>query len=158
MASKDVVSFSYEVLGGNHPRVFGVTPCVNGSHLTQLISEFEKSKNYEPAGGYGGIVPAWFDYGPLEKYLLGEALQDSYWAKLEGRYILGCQCGEVGCWPLQCQIRVEGSALVWDQFRQPHRSSRDYSQFGPFVFDLAQYRHAVSRLMAQITGLTSEPL
>jgi hypothetical protein len=35
---------------------------------------------------------------------------------------------------------------MWDSFQQPHRKERDYSDFGPIVFDAQQYREAVSAL------------
>jgi hypothetical protein len=33
-----------------------------------------------------------------------------------------------------------------DSFRQPHRPDWDYSGFGPFVFDRAQYDEALQLL------------
>jgi hypothetical protein len=156
MGKRDIVSFSCGVFDEEHPRVLTITPCVNEVSLTQLISEFEKAQSYEPAGGYSGIVPKWFDYGPLEKYFLGQYSRNSYWAELGAEYILGCECDEVGCWPLQCRIRIEGDDVVWDQFRQPHRDARDYSHFGPFVFGGAQYRDALTKLIAQISDFTGE--
>jgi hypothetical protein len=152
---KDVVSFSFGSFDEKYPRVLAITPFVNDIPLSRLVSEFEKAQSYEPAGGYSGIVPKWFDYGPLDKYFLGDFGQDSYWAKLGAEYILGCECGEVGCWPLQCKIRVVGDDVVWDEFRQPHRPARDYSHFGPFVFEGAQYRDALTKLVAQMSELTS---
>ena len=133
------------------PQVLAVTPSVNGIPLPKLVSEFESARHYEPAGGYGGIVPKWFNYGPLEKYFLGEYGECNYFKQLSAAYILGCECGEVGCWPLQCRIQVEGNEVVWDQFRQPHRDVRDYSEFGPFVFDGTQYRNALSKLVAEMS-------
>jgi hypothetical protein len=126
---KDVVSFSCGSFDEKYPRVLATTPFVNDISLTQLISEFEKAQSYEPAAGYSGIVPKW------PGQLLG---------KLGAEYILDCECGEVGCWPLQCKIRVVGDDVVWDEFRQPHRAARDYSHFGPFVFEGAQYRDALT--------------
>ena len=154
MGKKDIVSFSYGTFDENHPQVLAVTPSANGIPLSALVTKFEEANNYEPAGGYGGIIPRWFDYGPLEEYFLGEYGQDSYWAKLGTAYILGCECGEVGCWPLECRIHVEGDDVVWDNFSQPHRKARDYSNFGPFVFDGAQYRDALSKLMLEISQST----
>jgi hypothetical protein len=61
-------------------------------------------------------------------------------------YLLGCQCGEVGCWPLLARIRAEDESVVWDSFEQPNRKDRNYSGFGPFVFDAEQYREAVAAL------------
>jgi hypothetical protein len=83
-------------------------------------------------------------------YFLGE-IDDGYWKQTGGVYVLGCECGEVGCWPLQCCIRSEGDVVIWDSFQQPHRAARDYSAFGPFVFDGQQYRAAVRDLVDNVS-------
>jgi hypothetical protein len=79
------------------------------------------------------------------KILAGHSLlhsDDEYFAK--GHYLLGCgDCGELGCWPLQGRIGRKGNIVIWDSFSQPHRPLRDYSNFGPFLFDLEPYRTAV---------------
>jgi len=31
--------------------------------MTDLVAVFEKSRNFEPVGGYGGLVPQLFRYG-----------------------------------------------------------------------------------------------
>jgi hypothetical protein len=155
MSANASVSFSVEVLGEYKPVVYVVTPVVNGAPLTQLIKSFEDGQQFEPAGGYGGLVPQFFDYGPLDRYLMGDCEPDSYWARLGSIYVLGCDCGEVGCWPLLCRVTLDSDAVVWDRFKQPHRPERDYSQFGPFVFDAAQYRTAVRALQVQFSEMLS---
>jgi hypothetical protein len=81
--------------------------------------------------------------------------------KLGDIYLLGCQCGEVGCWPLTTRVTVNNNRVLWDSFRQPHRE-RDYSRFGPFVFDLDQYRNAVALLattsVSELLGVGSQLL
>jgi hypothetical protein len=150
MEKRNILSITYGIFNSRQPDTFALTLFVDGVALTRLVSEFEKARGYEPAGTYGPIIPAWFEYGPRNQYFLGEHRGDSYFAKIEGQYVLGCECGEVGCWPIQCRIKVVGSDVVWDQFQQPHRLDRDYSGFGPFVFDGVPYREAVARLAAQI--------
>jgi hypothetical protein len=108
MNKKDIVSFACGVFDEKHPQVLAVTPFVNHLSLTEMISDFEKAKSYQPIGGYAGIVPQYFDFAPVEQYFLGKHGLDSFWANLGGEYILGCECGEVGCWPLQWQITVQG--------------------------------------------------
>ena len=126
--------------------VFAITPALNGASLTGIVSAFEREHQFEPAGGYGGLVPQWFEYGPLDRYFFGDFEENSYFAKLGDVYLLGCQCGEVGCWPLTARITVNNESVLWDMFQQPHRRERDYSRFGPFVFELAQYRNALALL------------
>jgi hypothetical protein len=124
-----------------------IEPVVNGRKLSGLVSEFETAHDFEPAGGYGGLIPQSFKYGRLDQYFLAE--HDSYWEELRGIYVLGCGgCGEVSCWPIVCSVKVDGNLVVWSDFRQPHRPDRDYSGLGAFVFEAAQYRTAVARLVA----------
>ena len=119
-----------------------VTPVLNGISLSDEISAFERERNFDPAGGYGGLVPSEFNYGPLDRYFLSLFDRESYFAKLGRIYLLGCECGEVGCWPLEARVAFTAEAIVWDSFHQPHRPERDYSGFGPFSFGKDQYEQA----------------
>ncbi len=130
--------------------VLTLTPVLSGTPLTELVSCFEQKNGIgsSRARAYGGLVPDFFRYGPLERYFLGES-PDSFWR--EGCYLLGCSCGEVGCWPLQARISRISDTVVWDSFRQPHRPGWDYSGFGPFAFALEPYRVAVINAAAYFT-------
>ena len=119
---------------------------MDGVPLPELVATFERERRFEPVGGYGGLIPEYFKYGDLDRYFLGDFEEGSYFARLNRVYLLGCQCGEVGCWPLIARVKAEGQSVVWDSFEQPHRRDRDYSAFGPFVFDEKQYRQAVAVL------------
>ena len=144
---RDTIFFSIYSRSDEQSRL--VEPVVNDTPLLKLTSNFEREQNFDVAGSYGGLIPEWFDYGPLDLYFLGDHSADSYFAGRAGIYVLACQCGEVGCWPLECRVRIEGDTVVWERFRQPFRPKRDYSPFGPFVFDASQYRHAVAALSAE---------
>ncbi len=146
METRATLSFAIEPLK-YHSEVLSLTPVLNGVPLSQLAFLFEREQGFEPAGGYGGIVPNWFSYGPLEPYFLGES-GDDYFAK--GSYLLGCgDCAEVGCWPLRARIKTTRSIVIWDSFSQPHRPQRDYADFGPFIFDLEPYRQSVRAAAAR---------
>lgn len=121
-------------------------PCIDGSRLADLVAEFEQASGFnDPAGGYGGIVPLHFNLGLLPDYFLGQ--QESIESDEPGEiYALFCDCGEPGCWPLTVHVRVEGRGVRWDRFGQPHRPNRDYSGFGPFEFDQAEYRQAIEKI------------
>ena len=121
-------------------------PMVNGTLLTEIVAAFERGQRFEPAGGYGGLIPEWFNYGDLERYFLGDFENNSYFGRMKRIYLLACQCGEVGCWPLIARVRTEDDFVIWDSFEQPHRKERDYSGFGPFVFNVSQYREALMLL------------
>jgi hypothetical protein len=137
------LSFAIRPLSDDEP-VRSILPIVNDVPLTNLVEEFERGRRYEPVGGYAGIVPTHFNLGPVDKYYMGfnSPLPNGRW------YLLGCECGEVGCWPLEVRIRTNEEEIVWEGFRQPFRPERDYTSFGPFRFDLNQYRLAVTNLAA----------
>jgi hypothetical protein len=124
-----------------------ITPCVDGVALTSLAEQFEQTHGLnDPAGGYGGLIPEFFRYGPLDRYFLGKS-ETHYFERTPGRiFVLGCQCGEVGCWPLTSVVSAGDSEVTWHGFEQPHRPGRDYSTFGPFVFHRGQYEEALKGL------------
>jgi hypothetical protein len=63
--------------------------------------------------------------------------------------LLGCECGEVGCWPLEARISRQGDTVVWSDFRQPYRENWDFSALGPFVFPAARYDAALAAITAE---------
>src|SRR3954452_5935704 len=102
------LSFAIRPLSDDEP-VRSILPIVNDVPLTNLVEEFERGRRYEPAGGYAGIVPAHFNLGPLDKYYM-----DSNSPLPNGRrYLLGCKCDEVGCWPLEVRICTNEEEIVW---------------------------------------------
>jgi hypothetical protein len=64
--------------------------------------------------------------------------------------LLGCECGEWGCWPLMARIIVTADVVTWDRFEQPYRKTRVYTAFGPFQFDRHQYDDALHTLSTRI--------
>lgn len=136
----NVLTFKCEFINGG---TASLMPCIDGVELADLIAAFEHASGYgDPAGGYGGVVPSHYKLGPLAAYFLGksEAVEDGQRGKI---YILFCECGEAGCWPLVTHIRVDDQLVVWHDFSQPHRPKRDYSGFGPFTFERSEYERAV---------------
>ena len=144
----DILSFLIKPLDDHGPEVLTLTPAINDVPLTELIERFEREQGMEPAGGYGGLVPSFFDYGRLDRYFLGEA--DGEYLQKKGRYyLLACQCGEVGCWPLSARITTGEGSVVWDRFAQEHRRERDYAGFGPFTFELQGYKDRIAQIAPQ---------
>jgi hypothetical protein len=109
--------------------------------------DFERSYGFEPAGGCAGLVPTAFNCGPLDVYFMGETDRENF--ERAGYNLLGCSCGEVGCWPLTARISRTPNHVVWDRFSQPFRKKRDYSSFGPFRFNLDQYTRAIPELASK---------
>jgi hypothetical protein len=117
-----------------------MVPVVDSRSLVDLAHEFESSAGYEPAGRYAGLVLEHYDFGDINSYLMGEQLP---WP---GRDValLGCECGEWGCWPLVARVVADDGIVEWSEFRQPHRSSWHYQGLGPFRFPEQQYRLAAA--------------
>ncbi|MFJ8506302.1 hypothetical protein [Streptomyces avermitilis] len=129
--------------------VLEVVPCIDRVPLTNLIDQFETDAGMQPAGdAYGGLIPQFFRFGPMEDHFHGR----STGAIGPKTPVLGCECGEWGCWPLMASITVTSDYVTWDSFEQPHRKTRDYSGFGPFHFDRHQYDDAVKALSATVSS------
>ena len=59
--------------------------------------------------------------------------------------VLGCVCGEVGCWPFRVRVTLRDDVVIWSGFEQPHRPAWRYDEMRPFVFDRTQYVSALDR-------------
>jgi hypothetical protein len=119
-------------------------PYIDNVSLVDLVSGFEQAAGYDcPGGQYAGIVLDHFNFGDLSAYLSG-APDSACWGAKNGLIaLLGCDCGEVGCWPLEARVLVDDDVVTWRAFTQPHRPKHDYGSFGPFSFRRNQYEHAV---------------
>ncbi|WP_336404360.1 hypothetical protein [Klenkia sesuvii] len=107
---------------------------MDGVPLVDLVSVFEADSGYDVPGAYAGLARDWeFD---AER-----------WCPSPERFLranlLGCDCGEAGCWPLVARIRAVRDQVIWDSFEQPFRPERDYTGLGPFTFDAGQYAAAL---------------
>ena len=79
MEKKAQVSFKIQPFEGT----LSVTPVVDGTPLPEIVAAFEREQHFEPAGGYGGLIPEWFKYGALDKYLLGDCETNSHFCPYE---------------------------------------------------------------------------
>ena len=122
-----------------------VVPVVDGRDLVSLIGSFERERGYEVPGEYGGIVIA-FDVklDGLRDHFLGEGRHG------ERTAVLGCNCGDLSCWPLLTTVEVDPEWVAWSDFRQPNRPSQEYSDFGPMRFDRSDYEDALERAVAEL--------
>ncbi|MFM7444427.1 MAG: hypothetical protein ACKO2N_11030 [Tabrizicola sp.] len=152
----DLSSISFEVIDLEPGGPKTMHPRVNETLFAELVRSFEASAAYDPAGGYAGIVPSYFNYGDLRDYWLGAHPDESNWSSSGSQYLLGCECGEAGCWPLDGHIEVQGEEVVWSQFSQPHRRERDYAGFGPFRFSLVAYTRALDAALTALTATENE--
>jgi hypothetical protein len=124
-----------------------VVPVIDDRSLVEIVGEYETTRGYEPAGGYGGLVPSFFRFGKLDRYFLGE---QEPWIGGIPIAVLACDCGELGCWPLQVSLEITAGDVTWRELKQPHRPQWDYSDLGPFIFDRDQYEVAVRAAAAAL--------
>jgi hypothetical protein len=116
-------------------------PFVDDVSLVELVSGYEHAAGFDVPGTYAGVVLDHFKFGDLTAYLTGRP--DSAYCSDRGVIaLLGCDCGEVGCWPLESQVLTGDDVVTWSGFVQPFRPQRDYGTFGPFTFNRSQYETA----------------
>jgi hypothetical protein len=129
---------------------------VDGRPLIDRVREHERpfaEREGHPdlAGAYMSIAAP--SVCPPSRRLLGEPDKGRDWNSPKVA-LLGCTCGVTSCWPLLSTISVTPTTVTWSDFEQPHRRAGsaavfwDYSGFGPFVFDRAQYEAALMAISA----------
>jgi len=145
------VRFEVRPFGDKPDGARELLPYVDDVSLVDLVSGFEHAAGYDVAGKYAGIVLDHFNFGDLTSYLTGQP-DSSYWEEAGAIALLGCDCGEVGCWPLEAEVVTTDSRVTWRGFIQPHRPKRDYGSFGPLVFRRTHYEHAVREAVSQASA------
>jgi hypothetical protein len=141
------VRFDVRPWGDRPDPIRELLPYIDKVSLVDLVSGFEHAARYDVPGSYAGIVLDHFDYGDLTAYLTGQP-DSAYCAKSGVIALLGCECGEVECWPLEARVLIDDDLVTWQGFAQPHRPKRDYRGFGPFTFRRSQYERAVREAAA----------
>jgi hypothetical protein len=122
---------------------------VNDRNLVDILREVElpfRAQEGKPrlADKYVGLPPEHV-FLPSPR-LLGEPVMYYDYDSSQGKIpILGCGCGDVGCWPFWISIKLRDDVVIWDDFEQPHRRAWRYDEMRPFVFDRAQYLSALDR-------------
>lgn len=129
----------------DHPDTVEVVPVVDDVPLTDRIHAFERVARMEAGeASYGGLIPAFFKFGPASVHYM--ASRGAFLSKSGKIPLLGCECGEWGCWPLLATVASSTTEVRWSDFEQPFRTDRDYSGFGSFVFSRNDYEMAVREL------------
>jgi hypothetical protein len=135
----------------------GIRILINGRDLVEIVrvheEPFAKREGHpEIAGAYAGLPADQYTCLP-SRHFLGEPRWALYQVGSKV-HVLGCECGEPGCWPLLCEIEATSDRVVWRNFEQPHRRANhpsgpwDYEGMGPFEFDRQAYEAALERLSA----------
>jgi hypothetical protein len=76
MSAVAKISFLVEPIFEHGPPRYAFVPAINGTALTGLVTAFESERHFDKVGGYAGIVPKFFNYGPLDRYFLGRVVPD----------------------------------------------------------------------------------
>jgi hypothetical protein len=125
----------------------GVGLLVDGRDFRDLVRDFEAVIAGDLAGRYD-LLPA-AEALPPSQHFLGQPI--AWYSSGDGRpYLLICECGEPGCWPLEASVIASADTVTWSGFRQPHRPQWSYADFGSFCFDRAQYEVALRDAAASI--------
>ena len=129
--------------------VDAVNVFVNDRNLVDILREVElpfaaRDSRPDLAGRYVGLPPE--DVFLPSLRLLGDPATYYDYDYLDGRVaVLGCVCGEPGCWPFRVKITLRADVVIWSGFEQPHRDAWRYGEMQPFVFDRTQYLSALSQ-------------
>jgi hypothetical protein len=133
--------------------VLEIVPTIDDVELTAIVHAFELRTGMETrAASYGGLIPAHFNFGAMDAHFLGASRSNGD----HKAPLLGCSCGEWGCWPFRARIEVGDVSITWSGFEQLHRKGRDYTTLGPFAFARPQYEGALRQLQEAL-GAESAP-
>lgn len=126
---------------------------ISGAPLIDLARTAEQpwadgEGNPHLAGSYMGLGP-WAIGGSSAHFLTQPR---AVWFGDGDTVLLGCDCGEWGCWPLTADISASDDRVVWTHFRQGHRDW-DLSTLGPFTFARAAYEQALHELDEELRAL-----
>ena len=86
-----------------------LVPIIGSTSLVDLVKQFEEGAGVDPPGGYAGLVRDNYRFGDLGLYLAG---QQQPWPGARVP-LLGCECGEWGCWPLLATVTIADGIAEW---------------------------------------------
>jgi hypothetical protein len=129
-----------ELGGGVFPTV---VPHLSGVPLPDVVRKAElpfarREAKPDLAGGYAGLPKDEVRW-PSRHYL-GEPLLS--WFGDGDTVLLGCVCGDWGCWPFTAIVTVAEDTVTWSGYRTGHRDW-DYRELRDITFDRLQYEEAV---------------
>ena len=123
---------------------------VNGRDLADIVGEvetpFARAEGApQIAGSYLGLAREQLDGSP-SKHFLGSAQSHLSCGPSETTVLLGCDCGEPGCWPLMARVEATADHVTWSHFEQPYRSTSWRYDDLRFIFDRRQYEAALAEI------------
>jgi hypothetical protein len=128
---------------------------VDGRDLAELIRQAELP--YATAEGHARIAGCYLGLRPwqlscsLTDHFMGAEGSDLACGPSDKTVLLGCECGEPGCWPLMAHIVVHDREVLWCCFDQPRRQGKwGYNDFDELRFDRSEYEAALADAQATI--------
>ena len=120
-----------------------LVPHLNGVPLPDLVGKAElpfarREGNPDLAGSYAGLLEDGVRW-PSGHYLGDPALS---WFGDGDTVLLGCNCGDWGCWPFTAMVIVAEDTVNWSGYRTGHRDW-DYRELRDVTFDRRQYEQAL---------------
>jgi len=120
-----------------------VVPYVNGEPLPDLLRRVElpsarRDGQADLAGSYAGLPDDGIRW-PSRHYL-GEPVLS--WFDDGDTVMLGCTCGDWGCWPFTARVTVDHGTVTWSGYRHGHRDW-DYDSLRDLTFALGPYEAAL---------------
>lgn len=97
------------------------------------------------AGAYAGLTRIDAVRWPSRHFLGSPALPGID----NGTVLLGCDCGDWGCWPLTAQVDLTPTTVTWHHFRNEHRPTWNHTTLGPFKFNRPQYEASLQTTEAK---------
>ncbi|MCK9894094.1 hypothetical protein [Frankia sp. AgB32] len=145
----DKVEFRLETELFPTGEALAVRPYVNGVDLRELARAVElpaatAAGQPDLAGSYAGLRDPGVRWP--SRHFLGKPTVT--WFGDRDTVLLGCECGDAGCWPLTARVDVTHDTVTWRDFRTGHRDW-DLAGLGPFRFDASAYRTALQQTQAR---------
>lgn len=137
----DTINFKVEHSDEHNIQILNIF--VNNENLVDLIKEFEMQHDPSIAGRYEGL--SIYSIYNLKEHFTGRLNENDVFNYQGKTQIIGCNCGEPGCWPLLVKIIEEDEKIIWSEFEQPYRAKEsaggywNYSNFKSFEFIKNQY-------------------
>ncbi len=134
---------------------------VDGRDLADIVREVElpyaeAEGHRDIAGSYVGLRPGQLS-GPLTAHFMGAAGSDLACGPRSKTVLLGCDCGEAGCWPLMAEVTVDDRTVTWRAFEQPHRRSKwSYEALDELRFDRSDYEAALEQAQTLVPAAPPE--
>jgi hypothetical protein len=128
-------------LGGD--MVPTLVPFLGGVSLRDLVRTVElpfarREGNPDLAGSYAGLAGEGVRWP--SRHFLGEPVLS--WFGDGDTVLLGCVCGDWGCWPFTATVAVADEVVTWSGYRTGHRDW-DYRELRDITFDRGQYEQAL---------------